>query len=96
MDKGGWVYVVASKTLVLYTGVTNDIGRRAWEHKGHLIEGFTRRYNCDRLIYMEHYPTIEEAIAREKQLKTWRREKKLWLIRQMNPEFRDLYDDLNR
>ena len=96
MERGGWVYVVASKTLVLYTGVTSDIGKRAWEHREHLIEGFTKRYNCDRLIYMEHYPTIEEAIAREKQLKKWRREKKLQLIKKMNPELRDLYDDLNR
>ncbi|MFO0987545.1 MAG: GIY-YIG nuclease family protein [Alphaproteobacteria bacterium] len=96
MEKGGWVYVVASRTLVLYTGVTNNLGRRAWEHKQHLIDGFTKRYNCERLIYMEHHPTIEEAIAREKQLKKWRREKKLWLIKQMNPELRDLYDDLNR
>lgn len=96
MEKGGWVYIVASKTLVLYTGVTNDIGRRAWEHREHRIEGFTRRYNCDRLVYMEHYSTIEEAIAREKQLKKWRREKKLWLIKQMDPGLSGLYDDLNR
>ena len=95
MEKGGWVYVVASKTLVLYIGVTNDIGRRAWEHKEHLVDGFTKRYKVDRLIYMEHYRTIEDAIAREKQLKKWRREKKLWLIKQMNPERRDLYDELN-
>lgn len=92
---GGWVYVVASKTLVLYIGVTNDIGRRAWEHREHLIEGFTKRYNVDRLVYMEHYPTIDEAIAREKQLKKWNREKKLWLISKMNPELRDLYETLN-
>ncbi len=96
MEKGGWVYVVASKTLVLYTGVTSEIGRRAWQHKEHLIDGFTKKYNCDRLIYLEHYPTIEEAISREKQLKKWRREKKLLLIKIMNPELRDLYDDLNR
>jgi putative endonuclease len=96
VEKGGWVYFVASKTLVLYTGVTSNLGQRAWQHREHLIEGFTKRYNCDRLIYMEHYPTIEEAITREKQLKKWRREKKLWLIKQMNPELRDLYDDINR
>lgn len=95
MEKGGWVYIVASKTLVLYTGITSTLGRRANEHREHLIEGFTKRYNCDRLIYMERYSTIEEAIAREKQLKKWRREKKLWLIRQMNPDFRDLFDDIN-
>ena len=95
MEKGGWVYIVASKTLVLYTGITSTLGRRAYEHREHLIEGFTKRYNCDRLIYMEHYSTIEEAIAREKQLKKWRREKKLWLIRQMNPDFRYLFDDIN-
>jgi putative endonuclease len=50
MEKGGWVYIVASKTLVLYTGITSTLGRRAYEHREHLIEGFTKRYNCDRLI----------------------------------------------
>ena len=95
MEKSGWVYIVASNTLVLYTGVTSTLGRRAYEHREHLIEGFTKRYNCDRLIYMEHYPTIEEAIAREKRIKRWRREKKLWLIRQMNPHLSELFDTLN-
>ncbi len=85
MATGGYVYIVASKKLVLYIGVTSDIARRAWEHKQHLIEGFTKKYNCERLIYVERFPSIEEAIAREKQLKGWRREKKLRLIRQANP-----------
>jgi putative endonuclease len=77
MTKGGYVYIMASKTRVLYIGVTSHLGRRAWEHKEHLIQGFTKRYNVDRLIYIEHFTSIEEAIAREKQLKNWRREKKL-------------------
>ncbi|MCW5774688.1 MAG: GIY-YIG nuclease family protein [Rhodospirillaceae bacterium] len=81
--------------MVLYIGVTADIARRAWEHREHLIDGFTKRYNVDRLIYVEHHPTIQDAIAREKQLKKWRREKKLSLIRQANPELKDLYDTLN-
>lgn len=85
MEKGGYIYIMASKTLVLYVGVTADIGRRAWEHKEHLVEGFTKRYNIDRLVYVEHFFTIEEAIAREKQIKRWRREKKIWLIKKLNP-----------
>jgi putative endonuclease len=75
---------------VLYTGVTNDLYRRVTEHKSEEIQGFTKKYNCDKLVYYEEYNNIEEAIAREKQLKNWKREWKNILIEKMNPTWEDL------
>ena len=77
----------------LYIGVTNDIERRVKEHKSGLIPGFTQKYNCNKLVYYEMYSDINQAIEREKKLKKWRREKKDWLIRNMNPELKDLGDN---
>lgn len=87
---GAYVYIMGSRTHVLYTGVTNDLTRRVAEHKSHSIPGFTRKYNVDRLFYYEELPDIVQAIAREKQIKGWTREKKLALIRSLNPDFTDL------
>ena len=78
----------------LYVGVTNNIRRRVEEHKNGLTKGFTSRYNIDILVYVETFSDIGLAIAREKQIKYWRREKKLQLINQENPEWRDLSDGL--
>ena len=75
---------------VLYIGVTNNIERRVKEHKSGLIPGFTQRYNCDKLVYLETYSDINQALEREKQLKKWRREKKDWLIKTLNPNLTDL------
>ncbi len=89
------VYMVSNiKRTVLYIGVTSDIARRAYEHKLGLIEGFSKRYKCQDLVFLEEAPTMEEAIAREKQLKNWRREKKDALIRRTNPQMEDLYATL--
>lgn len=88
--KGGFTYVVASRSMVLYTGVTSDLEKRVWQHKNKAYPGFTARYEVDRLMYWEFYETIEAAIAREKQIKGWLRKKKLALIAQMNPGFVDL------
>ena len=74
----------------VYIGVTNDIQRRVSEHKSGLIPGFTQKYNCTKLVYFEEYSDINQAIEREKKLKKWRREKKDWLIKTLNPEFKDL------
>ena len=76
----------------VYIGVTNDLQRRVCEHKSDLIEGFTKRYRCHRLLYYEKFTDIRKAIAREKQLKAWRREKKERLITTMNAERQDLAD----
>jgi len=84
------VYILASKSRVLYIGVTNDLERRLFEHKQKLVPGFTSQYNVTRLVYFEDYGDIRDAIAREKQLKGWRREKKTVLIEAMNPQWRDL------
>ena len=84
------VYIMASRSHQLYVGVTNSIVRRVREHKNHIFEGFTAKYNIDRLVWYETYPYIRTAILREKQLKGWVREKKIQLIEKMNPTWRDL------
>jgi putative endonuclease len=83
-----------SAQTVLYTGVTNNLKRRIWEHKEKLIEGFTQKYRVNKLVYYEVADDILGAIAREKQIKGGSRQKKIDLIDQMNPEWRDLYDEL--
>ncbi len=88
-----FVYIMSSRYGVLYTGVTNDIDRRVYEHKTKESPGFTRRYNVTRLVYFEEYSSTSDAIAREKQIKGWSRKKKLDLIRSENPTWRDLSED---
>ncbi len=85
-----YVYIMASKSGTLYVGVTSDIKRRVYEHKQHLVPGFTDKYNVDRLLYVEKIGDPASAINREKQIKGWRREKKVTLIDSMNPEWNDL------
>ncbi len=89
-----FVYMLSSKSRVLYIGVTNDLKRRIFEHKEKKIEGFTERYRVDRLVYFEQTNDVLSALEREKQLKKWRREKKVFLIEKMNPKWEDLYDSL--
>ena len=85
-----YVYIVTNKSnKVIYTGVTNDLHRRIQEHKAEQIEGFTKRYHINRLIYYEEYHKINDAIKREKQLKGWTREKKNALIATKNPNWDD-------
>ena len=74
----------------LYIGVTSNLQKRVWEHKNKVVAGFTKKYNINRLVYYELTDSIEAAINREKQLKRWHREWKINLIKEMNPEFRDL------
>jgi len=86
-----YVYMVSNRWHnVLYIGVTNSLETRMWQHKAKAIPGFTKKYNCDQLVYFELYERIEQAIAREKQLKGWVRAKKDALIARMNPEWKDL------
>ena len=90
-----YVYITANKNnRVLYTGVTNDLKRRIYEHKEKLVTGFTKRYNVDKLVYFEFCDEIENAIVREKQIKGGSRQKKVDLINSMNNEWRDLYEEL--
>jgi putative endonuclease len=85
--------MVASKSRVLYIGMTNGLNRRIWEHKNDLINGFSKQYRCHRLVYYESFDDVKDAIDREKQLKRWNRTKKVWLIEQMNPTWEDLAED---
>jgi putative endonuclease len=96
MDRTYWVYILASRRNgTLYIGVTNDLSRRVHEHKTKTIRGFTSRYDVHMLVWYESYGDVNEAIAREKQLKKWNRAWKLALIEKSNPSWRDLYLDLN-
>ena len=81
---------MTNKSRTLYTGVTNDLERRVYEHKEKLVAGFTTKYNINRLVYFEVTEDVETAIAREKQIKGWLRTKKIALINSVNPEWRDL------
>ena len=95
MPRPGYVYILTNKSnRVLYTGVTNNLKRRVYEHKTKRNKGFTYCYNVDRLVYFEYFTSIRTAIAREKQIKAGSRRKKLELINRLNPDWRDLYVDL--
>ena len=89
-EYGFCVYIVASRSHVLYCGITNSLFRRVEEHRQGAIEGFSATYNCKRLVWFERFRYVNNAIAREKQIKRWRREKKIWLIEQANPRWLDL------
>mgnify|MGYP005837831075 CR=1 FL=1 len=90
-----YVYIMTNKTnRVLYTGVTNDLKRRVYEHKAKLVEGFTKKYNVDKLVYYEASRQVESAISREKQIKGGSRGKKIRLVETTNPKWEDLYDEL--
>jgi len=87
-----WVYFMTNtKNTVLYIGVTNDIKRRIEEHRSKTIEGFTQKYQCNKLVYFEEFVNINDAILREKQLKNWKREWKNKLIEEFNLSWNDLY-----
>ena len=93
-DKQYYIYILTNKTNnVFYTGITNDLSRRMFEHKNKIVEGFTKKYNLKKLVYYEVTNDVESAIRREKQLKNWRREWKLNLIKQFNPEWIDLSEE---
>lgn len=88
-----YVYILANKMRRLYVGMTNDLERRVWEHRTKAAEGFTSRYNIDRLIWYESTSEVMAAIEREKEIKGWRREKKICLIESENPGWMDLERD---
>ncbi len=94
--KTGYVYIMTNKTNgTLYIGVTSNIKRRAYEHKNKLYKSFTQRYELKKLVYYEVIDSIVDAIKREKQLKKWKREWKISLIEENNPNWEDLYDNLS-
>ena len=88
-----YISMLTNKTnKVLYIGVTNNLARRVYEHRKRLAQGFPEKYHADKLVYYEIFEDAKTAIAREKQLKGWRREKKDALVHRMNPEWKDLYE----
>jgi putative endonuclease len=89
-DYNFYTYIMASESGTLYVGMTNDLERRVYEHKNNLVDGFTKKYSCHKLVYFEQFDYVEDAINREKQIKKWRREKKEFLIRTINPSWKDL------
>ena len=90
-----YVYMLTNKTnKVLYTGVTNNLKRRIYEHKNGLVDGFTKKYNIHKLVYFDYTTDVHSAISREKQIKGWTRAKKDVLINEFNPNWQDLYDKI--
>jgi putative endonuclease len=91
----GWLYIMTNKPQgVLYTGVTSNLARRAWEHREGVVAGFTKRYGLKRLVYYEAFDDIRDAIQREKTIKHYSRAWKVGLILETNRDWRDLYEDL--
>lgn len=92
----GYVYILANKRMgTLYTGVTNDLTKRVWEHKNNQGSKFTAKYKVYNLVWYEQHQSIEEAITREKHIKEWNRDWKIEVIEDMNPHWNDLYQILN-
>ena|SRR5699024_34791 len=97
MEKLYHLYMMTNaQHTVLYTGMSGDLTKRIWQHKQRKIEGFTKRYNVTKLIYVEDYRQVEDAIDREKQIKGWTRKKKERLINRVNPGWRDVYEEVIR
>ncbi|MFH0856489.1 MAG: GIY-YIG nuclease family protein [bacterium] len=95
LTKDYYVYIMANKKNgTIYTGVTNGLKKRIWQHRKKIFDGFTKKYDVDKLVYYELFNDIELAIKREKQLKKWKRNWKIALIEKDNPCWKDLYDNL--
>ena len=95
MDKQPAIYILAShRNGTLYIGVTSDLVGRVWQHRDHVVDGFTRKYGVSRLVWYEMHGTMEEAITHEKRMKKWNREWKIRLIEQINPYWNDLWPGL--
>jgi len=89
-----YIYILANRYKTIYVGVTNDIERRVGEHKTKIVDGYTSRYNVDKLVYLEETADVREAITREKLIKGWLRKKKIDLIESVNPDWNDLAENL--
>jgi putative endonuclease len=92
-EKRYYVYIMASRSLTLYTGVTGNIYHRALQHKAGEIDGFAKKYHINRLVYYETFKYVDKALAREKQIKAWTRAKRIALIKTLNPTWQDLAED---
>jgi putative endonuclease len=97
MEEQAYIYFMSNRyNKVLYVGITSNLIKRVWEHKNQVVDGFTKRYNLNKLVYYEIYDDIETAINREKQIKSWPRKKKIVLINAFNPSWDDLYEKLSK
>jgi putative endonuclease len=95
MDKAFYVYILAKgRNSTFYVGVTSNLVKRVWEHRSGVVPGFTKRYGVKTLVYYEVHTNAQAAILREKRLKKWNRLWKMRIIEEMNPDWRDLYEDL--
>ncbi len=95
MDRQACVYIVTNKRNgTLYIGVTSSLVMRIWQHKNKFVEGFTKKYSLDKLVWYEVHETMMSAIQKEKAMKAWRRDWKLSVIEQMNPDWQDLYESI--
>ncbi|MFC1883771.1 GIY-YIG nuclease family protein [Thermodesulfobacteriota bacterium] len=95
MSKNYYIYILASnRNGTLYIGLTSDLIKRVWQHKKKFIDGFTKKYNVDKLVYFEEFSDPENAIKREKRLKKYKRQWKINLIEKANPQWKDLYSTL--
>lgn len=95
MAAGGWVYILASQPRgTLYIGVTNDLTRRIYEHREGLVPGFTKKYGVKLLVWNRRFDTIQSAIGEERRLKAWKRQWKIDLVEQVNPEWNDQYEEI--
>ena len=95
MQKDFYVYMMASqKNGTIYVGVTSDLKKRVWQHKNNVVEGFTEKYDVHDFVWYEHHENAESAITKEKRMKDWRRDWKVKRIVEMNPDWKDLYDDI--
>ena len=90
-----FVYILSSKNKTLYIGFTDILARRIYEHKLGLVDGFTKKYNVNRLVYYEAHPSLSKAVRREKQLKNWHRQWKINLIESVNKDWKDLYTEIS-
>ena len=95
MKKSYFVYILTNfEETTFYIGVTSNLQKRIWEHKNKIVKGFTKKYNVDKLVYFEQTEDVETALNREKQLKRWHRQWKINLIKEFNPEMRDLFESI--
>ena len=95
IEKKGYVYILTNVgNRVLYTGVTSDLIKRVYEHRNKMVDGFTKKYNVCKLLYYEIFEDMINAITREKQIKGWKRTKKIELLEEMNPKWEDLYKSI--
>jgi putative endonuclease len=96
LNKNYYLYIITNwNNNVMYIGVTNDLVRRLYEHKNKFYDGFSKKYNLNKLVYFELFFNMSDAIRREKEIKKWRREKKNKLVESINPDWRDLGLELN-